>query len=179
MQISEELNTIVSYAREEAMRTGSYAITPDHLFLGILRHKDNLACALLTKLDADLEELKFLVESQLFHTHSIPYVHEDKVVLNRHSQNCLSRSVYEALRLEAEEAGAIHLLLSLCRCEDSFCKCCLESIEIDANTLEACMRDNKLLDDKKKNPEPQEKPSRKNTARVIGTISIKAPEIFS
>ena len=37
MRISDELNLIVRYAREEAMRTGSYGIGVDHLVLGILR----------------------------------------------------------------------------------------------------------------------------------------------
>ena len=41
IRISEELNSIINYAREEAMRTGSYGIGPDHLFLGIIRHGDN------------------------------------------------------------------------------------------------------------------------------------------
>ena len=43
ISISNELNYIISYSREEAMRTGSYGIAPDHLFLGILRHKENAA----------------------------------------------------------------------------------------------------------------------------------------
>ena len=43
MKISDELNLIVRYAREEAMRTGSYGIGTDHLVLGILRHADNNA----------------------------------------------------------------------------------------------------------------------------------------
>ena len=29
IRISEELNSIINYAREEAMRTGSYGIGPD------------------------------------------------------------------------------------------------------------------------------------------------------
>lgn len=31
IKISDELNSIIRYAREEAMRTGSYGIGPDHL----------------------------------------------------------------------------------------------------------------------------------------------------
>ena len=48
IKISDELNTIIGYAREEALRTGSYGIGPDHLFLGIIRHADNDACRTLT-----------------------------------------------------------------------------------------------------------------------------------
>ena len=42
-QLSEELNQILSYSKEEAMRLGSYTITPDHIVLGIIRHQDNEA----------------------------------------------------------------------------------------------------------------------------------------
>ena len=53
IRISEELNTILLYARDEAMRTGSYAIGADHLMLGILRHGENAACLLLQELGVD------------------------------------------------------------------------------------------------------------------------------
>ena len=43
MKISKEFDAIVGFAREEAMRTGSYSIEADHLFLGILRHGGNAA----------------------------------------------------------------------------------------------------------------------------------------
>ena len=41
ISISDELNAIINYSRDEAMRTGSYGIAPDHLFLGIIRHAEN------------------------------------------------------------------------------------------------------------------------------------------
>lgn len=34
LKISEELDIIIKYSREEALRTGSYGIGPDHLFWG-------------------------------------------------------------------------------------------------------------------------------------------------
>ena len=47
IKVSEELNFIIRYAGDEAMRTGYYAIGHDHLFLGIIRHGDNDACRVL------------------------------------------------------------------------------------------------------------------------------------
>ena len=46
IKISDELNNIIRYAREEAMRTGSYGIGPDHLFLGMMRQADTNTCSL-------------------------------------------------------------------------------------------------------------------------------------
>ena len=60
IKISEELNSIINYAREEAMRTGSYGIDPDHLYLGILRHHDNAACGTLEKLGTATDSMNLL-----------------------------------------------------------------------------------------------------------------------
>ena len=58
IRISDQLNSIISYSREEALRTGSYGIAPDHLFLGILRHKENAAADALLGVGTNLQELK-------------------------------------------------------------------------------------------------------------------------
>ena len=58
IKISRELNIIINFARDEAMRTGSYGISPDHLMLGIIRHRDNAAADALLGLGVDLEMLK-------------------------------------------------------------------------------------------------------------------------
>ena len=56
IKISDELNNIIRYAREEAMRTGSYGIGPDHLFLGMMRQGDNEACKVLINMGVDIDE---------------------------------------------------------------------------------------------------------------------------
>ena len=58
IKISDELNDIIRYARDEAMRTGSYGIGPDHLFLGILRHGENAACKVIVGLGVDTDGFK-------------------------------------------------------------------------------------------------------------------------
>ena len=47
LQLSNELNDIITYAKEEAIRLGSYTITTDHIILGIIRHGENHATAIL------------------------------------------------------------------------------------------------------------------------------------
>ena len=53
IKVSEELNGIIKYAVEEAMRTGSYGIGPDHLFLGIIRHEESAPSRALQGLGID------------------------------------------------------------------------------------------------------------------------------
>lgn len=178
MQISKELNTIISYAREEAMRTGCYNISADHLFLGILRHGDNQACRVMEELDVNLEAMKCNVEQVLFHQETIPYCDDDKIRLDLSAKKILSLSIYEALAMYAREASSIHLLLSLCKHSDSVCKKCLESIDIDAGVIAAYLKDchGTKSDDTEKRPAPKSKP---NKLQIIGTISIKPSDIYS
>lgn len=171
MQISDELSTIVAYAKEEAMRTGSYAITPDHLFLGILRHSSNPACDILVSRSANPSELKLQVESSIFRDRSIPYNDEEKVRLNRESSNVLSRALFEAGRTGSPSADSRHLLMALSRCETCRCRIVLESAGISFEELSSEIS-------KPADPESK-KQEAKASARILGTFSIKAPEIYS
>lgn len=115
IRISRELYTILLYARDEAMRTGCFAIAADHLLLGILRHEDNAACLLLKECGADLAQMKKFVDSCVFTDSSIPYGSSDKMGVARSAQNVINMSAYEALKAGSEEVTAIHLLLALAR----------------------------------------------------------------
>lgn len=118
--ISDRLNSIINYSREEAVRTGSYGIAPDHLFLGILRHRENTAADTLRGLGADLEEMKQFIDGRIFTNEHIPYSGIDKVTFSRGAQNVLSLTLLEATRIRSAKASSQHLLLALCRNTDSY-----------------------------------------------------------
>ena len=115
IRISEELNLILNFSREEAMRTGSYGIGPDHMMLGIIRHGDNQACEILKELGLDLQEMKQFIDSKIFSDTHIPFSEIDRINFSRSAHNILSFSVLEATRLRCDEASAVHLLLALSR----------------------------------------------------------------
>ena len=131
IKISDELNAIINYARQEAMRTGSYGIAPDHLFLGILRHEDSTACLVLAHLDTDLEEFKQFIDSKIFTNESIPYSEADHISFSRGAQNVLSITVLEASRSGSRMASSQHLLLALCRSTGGYGVTYLRDIGID------------------------------------------------
>ena len=119
MKISEEFDNIVAFAREEAMRTGSYSIEADHLFLGILRHAHNPAVEELRSLGVDTAACKSEIDSVLLHEHSIPYDSEDDIRLGREGSNTVSLAIAEAIAEGSEEAGAMHILKAVCKQEKS------------------------------------------------------------
>ena len=102
ISISDELNSIINFSREEAMRTGSYGIAPDHLFLGIIRHRENTAVDALRGVVIDIEEMKQFIDSRIFTNEHIPYSEIDKVSFSRGAQNVLSFMILEATKLRKE-----------------------------------------------------------------------------
>ena len=145
IKISDELNEIIRYAREEAMRTGSYGIGPDHLFLGLMRHSENNACKTLTGLGVDSDDFKRFIDSHIFINSPIPYSETDKISFTRYAQNVLSITVMEASKMNAQEAGSIHLLLALCRTTENYGQAYLRQKNIDYGRLLSYMRDEGML----------------------------------
>ncbi len=146
ISISDELNSIINYSREEAMRTGSYGIAPDHLFLGILRHRENSATDALIGTGAAVEELKQFIDSRIFTNEHIPYSDIDKISFSRGTQNVLSFTILEATKLRSRQAASQHLLLALMRANGSYGCSYLNDIGIDYGTLFRYMDRNSMLD---------------------------------
>ena len=146
IRVSDQLNSIINYSREEAMRTGSYGIAPDHLFLGILRHKENSATDALVGTGTDIEEMKQFIDSHIFTNEHIPYSEIENISFSRGAQNVLSFTILEATKLRSREAGPQHLLLALCRAAGSYGCSYLRDNGIDYGYLFRYMDRNHMLE---------------------------------
>ena len=145
LQVSEDLNLVIKYAREEAMRTGSYGIGPDHLFLGIIRHEENAAFRTLQSLGVEPADLKTFIDQRIVTGETLPYEQLENISFSRQSQNVLSITVMEATRLKSPLARPQHLLLALCRTTESYGQVYLRSHGIDYGRLLAFMEEEGLL----------------------------------
>ena len=145
IRVSGHLNEIVTYAREEALRTGSYGIGPDHLFLGIIRHAENDASTALSALEVDLQQFKSFIDSRIFTNEKIPYSQLEQITFSRAAQNVLSLTVLEAGRLRSAEAGAMHLLLALCRTSGSYGQAFLRNVGVDYSRILSWMNENGMI----------------------------------
>ena len=144
--ISDQLHSVINYSREEAMRTGSYGIAPDHLILGLLRHKENSAVDALRGLGTDIEELKQFIDSHIFTNEHIPYSEIDNITFSRGVQNVLSFTILEATKLRNRQAGVEHLLLALCRAGDSFGVTYLRDLGVDYGMIYRYMEKNAMIE---------------------------------
>ncbi len=146
ISISDELSSIINFSREKAMRTGSYGISPDHLFLGILRHRENTAVDALRGTMVDIAEMKQFIDEKIFTNEHIPYSEIDKIAFSRGTQNVLSFTVLEATRLRSAQASSQHLLLALCKVENSYGLAYLRDLGIGYGQLYKYLERNELLD---------------------------------
>ena len=175
IQISEELNGIIKYAREEAMRTGSYGIGPDHLFLGIIRHEDNNAFRIIRALGTEPADLRHFIDGRIFTNEAIPFAEADHINFSRQAQNVLSITVMEATRLKSQEASSHHLLLALCRNTDSYGQSYLRARGLDYGRLLAYMEEEGLLRQPGQEPAPDasQKGEEEGPAQEAGKIDME------
>ena len=146
LSISEELNLIVKYAREEAMRTGSYGIGTDHLMLGILRHGENGACKVLRSLGVSDADVKNYLDSRIFRQGPIPYSEMEQVVLARSAQSTLNLTLLEATRFRHSEADSLHLLLAISHTGENHTQELLRNLGITYAVIVGCIREQHLFD---------------------------------
>ena len=167
ISISDELNSIINYSREEAMRTGSYGIAPDHLFLGIIRHRENTAVDALRGVVIDIDEMKQFIDNHIFTNEHIPYSEIDKISFSRGVQNVLSFTVLEATKLRSAQASSQHLLLALCRAGGSYGSTYLNDLGVDYGRIFRYLDRNELLDrDTAVSKEPSEENNEEESAQI-------------
>ena len=141
IKFSTDLQAILCYARDEAMRTGSYAIGADHIVLGMLRHRDNNACRILTACGIDPDALKADIDAQLFEEQAIPWQDQDRIRPARTAAALVGGAAYEALKQGLHEISSTHLLLALSRHEKSIAAELLRSRQLDYGHLLPLMRE--------------------------------------
>lgn len=118
LQLSNELNDILTYAKEEAMRLGNYTVSTDHLILGILRHRDNITAETLVSLGVNVADLKVHLENAVRAKEPIPMEKENMLSLSKASENALKIMFLEARSLHTIKPDSSHLFLAILRAQD-------------------------------------------------------------
>ena len=170
ISISDELNSIINYSREEAMRTGSYGIAPDHLFLGIIRHAENTASDALRGLGCDLTEMKQFIDSRVFTNEHIPYSDIESITFSRGAQNVLSFTILEATKHKSAQASSQHLLLALCRAGGSYGSTYLKDTGLEYGNIFRYLDRNDMLD---RGKEPQHNEGEEEEVPQIRIRAVK------
>lgn len=168
-QVSQEVLSILTYAREEACRAGDRAISTDHLLLGILRHKDNQALRTLQELGIDPADLKSYLEKTIFKPQSIPYAQSQNIVFSRNAQNTLNLSIIEANIALSDKIIPVHLLLAICACAGSRSLEYLKTHGVDHARIKAYLKERGLLQARLVKKAGEEKSSPVSILKIISS----------
>jgi ATP-dependent Clp protease ATP-binding subunit ClpC len=129
-QLSNELNDILAYAKEEAMRLGNYTVSTDHLVLGMLRHRENAVVETLVQLGVNTAQLKAYLEDAVRAKDPVPMEEEGSLALSKASENALKVMYLEARSMHSVKPDASHLFLAILRAQDGNSVKYLEQQEI-------------------------------------------------
>ena len=144
--MSNELNDILTYAKEEAMRLGNYTVSTDHLILGILRHRENATVETLTRLGVNIAELKVHLENSVMAKEPVPMEKENMLSLSKASENALKIMFLEARSLHCIKPDSTHLFLAILRAQDGNAVKYLEGMGITYEKIREIIKDEENTD---------------------------------
>ncbi len=176
LQLSDELNEIISYSKEEAMRMGSYTIGTDHLILGILRHQDNSAFEAIMKFGIDYKVLKARIEEKLKIGEMVPFEQADKLSLSKGTESSLKVMYLEARSLDQGKPGPLHLLLAIMRVEESVSVEILKEYQITYDSIKATLKGRQLPKQSSASSFDDEIDNRPRGGQDVPSKNIKSPK---
>ncbi len=112
-QFSQRVKDILGYSKEEAIRLGNSHISPEHLFLGILRDGESAAIEILINQGIDLMVLKSSLEKSIKVENPIPVADHEVIPLLRSTERILKLVYLEAKSLKSSTIDTEHLLLAI------------------------------------------------------------------
>lgn len=136
---TKEADNIIRYSKEEAARTQSDSVRPEHLLLGIIRDGNNKAYRLLESLYIDMKKVRKQLEEILYTISSAKTELRD-LRFNDSSTKILRLGILEAKIDNRDEFGAEHILLGIMRDNYNNANNVLNENEVTYNKLRERMR---------------------------------------
>ncbi|MCU0461235.1 MAG: ATP-dependent Clp protease ATP-binding subunit [Bacteroidales bacterium] len=130
-QFSQRVKDILGYSKEEAIRLGNSHISPEHLFLGILRDGEGGAIDILLNQGIDLMVLKGSLEKSIKVESPVPVADHEVLPLLRSTEKILKLVYLEAKSLKSHVIEAEHLLLAILKDENALVTRFLSEMDVD------------------------------------------------
>lgn len=130
-QFSQRVSDIIIYSKEEANRLKNNHIGPEHLLLGMLRNGEGKAIEILSKLKANLANIKKQIENQL-KTEANDLLYPDaEIPLSNGAAKILKMCILEARQMKCSVADTEHVLLAILRDKNNLAAAILETNDVD------------------------------------------------
>ena len=121
IKYSVRAERVLSYSRDAAIRLGQGYIGTEHLLIGLLEDKDNLATSILSELISDIDLLKREIENSISNAKNRGSSGTTKTPpLTRGAEEVLRIAQLEAKKFKSKNIEPEHILLGLLRQNKSF-----------------------------------------------------------
>ena len=131
-KFSPKVKRVISKSRDLALQLGHDYIGCEHLLLGIIEDKENLANRVLQSLEVNLTDLKETVQDSVQRQNSLKTgLDVGNVPLNKQAEKVLKVTFLEARMLKSDEIAPEHLLLSILKHENNYASRILEQFDVD------------------------------------------------
>jgi len=134
-QFSQRVKDILGYSKEEAIRLGNSHISPEHLFLGILRDGEGVAVEILINQGIDLLVLKGSLEKSIKVESPVSVADHEIIPLLRSTERILKLVYLEAKALKSNTIDSEHLLLAILKDENALVTRFLSELDVDYQSV--------------------------------------------
>ena len=112
------MSMILAFSKEEADRLCNNSVSPTHILLAMIRHKENSAVNILERLQTNLDELKRALEESTKGnmTHIMQNLNDIDFDVN--ASRVIRLGVLEARLLKTDTVDAIHVLMAILKAND-------------------------------------------------------------
>ncbi len=119
-KFSEELNKVLQFSNEEAIRLGNDTMGIEHLLLGLIREQESTAVQTLVSLGINMKELKQIIENSVKKTvKSKSKISSQAIPLYKQTLRVIKLSYLEAKNLRSDVIRTEHLLLAILKDENN------------------------------------------------------------
>jgi len=151
---SKRVQSIIKYAKEEAIRLGHSYVGSEHLLLGMIKDSTGLSIKILEIYDCSLADLKAMIEDMIKSSGGTLTL--GHLPFTRRAERILRNSYNEAAALGSSVADDEHLLLSMLKETEGIAYEVLNAYNLDYDSVLGLM-DSEDID------EPEELEPRKTT----------------
>ncbi|MGB4293771.1 MAG: ATP-dependent Clp protease ATP-binding subunit [Bacteroidales bacterium] len=134
-QFSQRVKDILTYSKEEAIRLGNSYISPEHLFLGILRDGEGVAIDILLNSGVDLLMIKGAIEKSIRAENPVPVPDNAVIPLLKSTERILKLVHLEARSLKSDTIDSEHLLLAILKDDNALVTRFLKELDVDYQTV--------------------------------------------
>lgn len=167
---SKRVQTIMKYAKEEAIRLGHSYVGSEHLLLGMIKEGTGLSIKLFEIFDASLNSVRSMVEEMVKSSGGTMTL--GHLPLTRRAERILRNAYNEAIGLSATIADDEHLLLAMLRENEGIAYDVLSSLNMDYNNVKELLQEEEGDDDSDKDQPQGQLPTRQNENPEIGITGV-------